>query len=131
MGHRSRVTVLLVCEKPQEFFGYRQLFDRNDCQCQYAKSHLEVTRLPNLQELDIVLSSLRIPGESVRALIASFSGSRASVFCSLRLEQSYWWLPVLRLGKECFGTTAFRPGDFVPVFEHLVREIRASMAPLP
>jgi hypothetical protein len=34
------------------------------------------------------------------------------VFYSLRVEEGYWWLPVLRLGKECLGTPALRGGEF-------------------
>jgi hypothetical protein len=131
VGHGSLVTVLLLSEKPQEFLGYRQLFDRNDCQCHFAKSHQEAAKLSNLRDFDIVLSTIRIPGQSFRELIALFSGSRANVFCSVRVEESYWWLPVLRLGKECLGTTAFRPCDFVPAFEDSVTEIKANTTPLP
>jgi len=126
MGPKDPVRVLVLGERPQGLFGSRQLFERNDCQCQFARSHQELARLANLWELGIVLSALAMPGGSVHGLIALLSGSRSSLFCSLRVETGYWWLPVLRIGKECFGTPAFRPGDFVRAFDQLVKDIKAT-----
>ena len=126
------VRVLVVGEKAQEFLTSQQLFERNNCQCRFAKSQQEVVALPNLREYDIVLSALRVPGETIRGLVALLSGSRASLFCSLRVERGYWWLPVLKRGKECFGTPAFRLGDFVDAFDQLVKEINLNITvPLP
>jgi hypothetical protein len=89
----------------------------------------DVALMPDLGTVDIVLSSLKIPGKSIHWLIALLSGSRASAFYSLRLEESYLWLPVLKLGKECLGTAAFPPSEFAGVFDQLVKEIRSkSMA---
>ena len=127
MGPKDPVRVLVMGERPQGLFGSRQLFERNDCQCQFAQSHQEVTRLANISEFDIVLSALAIPGESVRGLIALLSGSRASLFCSLRVERGYWWLPVLRFGRDCLGTPAFRPGDFSRTFDQLLKEIKSNL----
>ena len=77
--------------------------------------------VPNLREYDIVLSALRVSGESVRGLIALLSGSRANLFCSSRVERGYGWLPVLKRGKECIGTSALRPGEFIDAFDQLVK----------
>ena len=132
MVSKYLVRVLVVGEKAQEFLTSQQLFERNNCQCRFAKSHKEVVVLPNLRDYDIVLSALRVPGESVRGLIALLSGSRASLFCSLRVERGYWWLPVLNRGKECFGTPALRLVDFVDAFDQLVKEINLIITvPLP
>ncbi len=127
MDPRDPVRVLVVGERLQELFGSQQLFVRNDCQCRFAKNHQEVAELPDLRKFDIVLSSARIPGESVRGLIALLSGSRACAFCSLRVEASYWWLPVLRFGRDCLGTPAFRLGDFAHVFDQLLKDLNSNM----
>jgi hypothetical protein len=82
--------------------------------------------MADLRSVDIVLSSLKIPGKSVHWLIALLSGTRASAFYSLRLEESYWWVPVLKLGKECLGTPAFPASGFAGVFDQLVEEIRSK-----
>ncbi len=129
MGPMDPVKVLVVDEKLQDSCVYRRILERNDCQCFFASSQKDVALMPDLGTVDIVLSSLKIPGKSIHWLIALLSGSRASAFYSLRLEESYWWVPVLKLGKECLGTPAFPPRGFAGVFEQLVKEIRSkSMA---
>jgi hypothetical protein len=126
MGPMDSVKVLVVDEKLQEPCAYRRILERNDCQCFFANSQKDVALMPELGTVDIVLSSLKVPGKSIRWLIALLSGLRASAFYSLRLEESYWWVPVLKLGKECLGTPAFPPSGFAGVFDQLVKEIRSK-----
>jgi hypothetical protein len=126
MGPMEPVKVLVVDEKLQEACAYRRILGRNDCQCFFASSQKDVALMPELGTVDIVLSSLKIPGKSIHWLIALLSGSRASAFYSLRLEESYWWVPVLKLGNECLGTAAFPPSGFASVFDQLVKEIRSK-----
>ncbi len=126
MGPMDSVKVLVVDENLQEPGAYRRILERNDCQCFFASSQKDVALMPDLGTVDIVLSSLKIPGKSIHWLIALLSGSRASAFYSLRLEESYWWVPVLKLGKECLGTRAFPPSGFAGVFDQLVKEIRSK-----
>jgi hypothetical protein len=126
MGPMDPVKVLVVDEKLQEPCAYRRILERNDCQCFFASSQKDVAIMPDLLTVDIVLSSLKVPGKSIHWLIALLSGSRASAFYSLRLEESYWWVPVLKLGKECLGTAAFPPSGFASVFDLLVKEIRSK-----
>ena len=83
-------------------------------------------------EFDIVLSAHRISDGSIHQLVALLSGSHASMFYSWRVEEGYWWLPVLRLGKECLGTPALRGGEFVHVLDQLLMWIKSTTAaPLP
>ena len=132
MACRAVIRVLLVGEEPREFFLSRQLFERSDCQCHFAKSEQEIAQLLIATEFDIVLSTHRISGGSVHRLVALLSGSRATMFYSLRVEEGYWWLPVLRLGKECLGTPALRGGEFVHVLDQLLMRIKSTIAaPLP
>jgi len=126
MGPMDPVKVLVVDEKLQEPCAYRRILERNDCQCFFASSQKDVAIMPDLLTFDIVLSSLKVPGKSIHWLIALLSGSRASAFYSLRLEESYWWVPVLKLGEECLGTPAFPPSGFAGVFDLLVEEIRSK-----
>jgi hypothetical protein len=132
MACRAVIRVLLVGEEPREFFLSRQLFERSDCQCHFAKSEREIAELLIATEFDIVLSTPRISGGSIHQLVALLSGSRASMFYSLRVEEGYWWLPVLRLGKECLGTPALRGGEFVHVLDQLLMRVKSTIAaPLP
>jgi hypothetical protein len=132
MTCKAVVRVLLVGEQPREFFLSRQLFERSDCQCHFAKSKREIAEMLIATEFDIVLSTHRISDGSIHQLVALLSGSRASMFYSLRVEEGYWWLPVLRLGKECLGTPALRGGEFVHVLDQLLMRIKSTIAaPLP
>jgi hypothetical protein len=126
MGPKEPVKILVVDQKLQEPCAYRRIVERNDCLCLFASSPEEVAAMADLRSVDIVLSSLKIPGKSVHWLIALLSGTRASAFYSLRLEESYWWVPVLKLGKECLGTPAFPASGFAGVFDQLVEEIRSK-----
>lgn len=112
MGYKAIVRVLLV---GAEGFVSGRLFERNGCQSHFAKSEGEVAELLIAREFDIVVSTLRISGGSLRRLVALLLGSRASLFYPLRVEEGYWWLPVLMLGKECLGTPALRAAEFVHV----------------
>jgi DNA-binding NtrC family response regulator len=87
MADRAVIRVLLVGEEPREFYLSRQLFERSDCQCHSAKSEEEIAELLIATEFDIVLSTHRISGASIHQLVALLSGSRASMFCSLRVEE--------------------------------------------
>jgi hypothetical protein len=127
MNDKGKVRVLVVGESYPEFLACRQFFTKYDCQCHFAKSHQEVRELLHLWQFDIVLSAQRIPDGSIRGLVALLSGSRASVFYSLRVEEGHWWMPVLRLGKECFGTPAFRAGEFVSVLDRIVKRVEAGL----
>jgi hypothetical protein len=132
MTCKAVVRVLLVGEEPREFYLSRQLFERSDCQCHFAKSEREIAEMLIATEFDIVLSTHRISGGGIHQLVALLSGSRASMFYSLRVEEGYWWLPVLRLGKQCLGTPALRGGEFVHVLDQLLMRIKSTIAaPLP
>jgi hypothetical protein len=120
------VRVLVVGEGFRDLLASCQLVERNDCQYHFAKSQTEVAELPDLLKFDIVISSIRIPEESIDRLVRVLSGSRASLFYWLRVEETYWWLPVLSLGKECLGAPAFRPNKSLRVFEQLVRQIKVN-----
>jgi hypothetical protein len=128
MADRAVIRVLLVAEEPREFYLSRQRFERSDCQCHFAKSEEEIAEMLIATEFDIVLSTRRISGASIHQLVALLSGSRASMFYSLRVEEGYWWLPVLTLGKECLGTPALRGGEFVHVLDQLLMEIQGTAA---
>ena len=104
----------------------RPVNSRNGCQCHFAKSRQEVAEPSGLWKFDIVLSNTRVHGESIDWLVRLLSGSRANFFYSLRVEESYWWLPVLRLGKDCLGTPAVRPNEFIRVLDQLIKQIKAN-----
>jgi hypothetical protein len=126
MTGKGIVRVLVVSESSREFLAFRQFFQRYECQCHHARSYKAIGELLDAPEFDIVLSTDRIPGERIHRLFALLLSSRASAFYSLRVHRGYWWLPVLRFGKKCFGTPALRGNQFVDVLDRLVKEITAD-----
>ena len=75
MSCEAIIRVLLVGGEPQECFVSRRLFERNSCQCHFAKSEEEVAELLIAREFDIVLSAHRISGgiRSARRFVARFT----------------------------------------------------------
>jgi hypothetical protein len=117
------VRVLLVGDNPQSFSLSRQLLERNDCECHYAGSIEAAEDLLRLWQFDIVLSTHRVPSNATQSLVGLLSGSGASLFSSLRVEEGSWWVALLQFGKECYGP-AFRVGEFARVLDDLRRQLR-------
>lgn len=122
------VKIMVVGLRTQDLDAHHQLVGRTDRQCYFAKSDQAAAELLNLQDIDVVLSSAKIPRESTHWLTERLLGSRTSAFYCLRVEVSYWWLPVVTFGRSCLGAAAFRPRDFAGVFEELVKQIRINGA---
>jgi hypothetical protein len=122
---RDIVRVLLVGDSPRSFSLSRQLLERSGWECHFAGT-LEVAKdLLELLRFDIVLSTHRAPGDTIQRLVGLLSGSSSSLFSSLRVEESFWWVPVLQFGKERYGP-AIRVGDFAHVLDDLKKQIRVQ-----
>ena len=117
------VRVLLVGDSPQSFSLSRQFLERSGCECHFAGSLEAAKDLLDLWHFDIVLSMRAIPGETIQKLVGLLSGSSASLFSSLRVEEGSLWLPVLQSGKETYGP-ALRVGEFTHVLDDLKKQIR-------
>jgi hypothetical protein len=116
-----KVKVLLIGESPRPFSFCRSPLEKAECQCYFAESHQEMSKVLRRTEVDIVFSlNAR---ESLSALMAQLVGSRVTVFHRLPVEEGCWWLPVLQNGESCLGTAAFRPNEFACVLTELVKSI--------
>src|ERR1700723_4788642 len=120
------VRVLLVGEGAQEFFCSRQLFEWNHCQCHFAKSDQEASEMLGAGKFDIVLSTHKNASGSIQQLTTLLSGSRASLFHSALVDESYMWLPVLRFGKECSATPSLTAGGVKYELDRMVKQIKAG-----
>jgi hypothetical protein len=123
MDGRDTFRVLLVGDSPQSFSLSRQLLERSGCECHFAGSLEAAEDLLRLWEFDIVLSTHRLPGDTTQRLVGLLSGSGASLFSSLSVEEGSWWVPVLQFGKEYYGP-ALRVGEFAHVLDDLRKQIR-------
>jgi len=115
--------VLLLANSPQSFSLTRQLLERSGCECHFAASVEAAETLLKLWQFDVVLSTHRAASYTIRRLVSSLSGSDASLFTSLLVEEGSWWLPILRFGKECYEP-ALPVRDFTRVLEDLRNQIR-------
>ena len=117
------VKVLLVSDGPQVFSLSRGQLESKGCRCNFARSRRGLEELLNQEQFDIVLTTHRIEECSTDWLGAALSGSRTTLFYALPVEVGCWWVPVLRVGRECFGAPALRPREFADVLNEIVDEI--------
>jgi hypothetical protein len=126
LEEKGDVEVLLVGDGPQVFSLSQGRLERKGCRCHFAKSQRKLEELLNQKQFDIVLTMPRIEGSSTDWLGAALSGSRATLFYVLPVEVGCWWVPVLRVGAECFGAPALRPREFSEALDGIVDEIRTT-----
>jgi hypothetical protein len=121
-----RVRVLIVAESPAGFLSISRRLEKYGCQCWYAPSYSDGTRMLAEQGFDLVLCS--DAGKGVNALVTPLIGSSASLFRAHAVEDGCWWLPAVVHGERCLGTPALRPAEFAKELEFMVQKIRASSA---
>jgi CheY-like chemotaxis protein len=117
------VRVLLVGDSPQSFSLARQALERSGCECHFAGSLQAAKELLQVWQFDLVLSMYGVPGFGIQRLVGLLSGSGASLFSSIRVEEGSWWLPILQFGKEYYGPV-LSARDFAHAVDDLRRQIR-------
>ncbi len=96
-GDESRkVSVLLVGESPHLFSSFRR-HEKLGCECHFAQSHLEVSKLLSHTKLDIVLSIYT--HQRLSAMIALLAGLRVSMFYMLPVEKVVGGCPFFEMAK--------------------------------
>ena len=126
MDDTSVIRVLLVGDSPQSFFLHQKHLERNGCECEFAESERTAWEMLGRHRFDLVLSLHPSRGASCPSLGVLLSGSQTTLFYALRVEVGYWWVPMLRLGEECFGAPVLRPNEFASSLDELLKEIRAD-----
>jgi hypothetical protein len=126
MDNTSAIRVLLVGDSPQAFFHHQKHLEKNGCECEFVESERTAWEMLGRRQFDLVLSLHPSRAASCPSLGVLLSGSQTTLFYALRVEVGYWWVPVLRLGKECFGATVLRPDEFANLLDVLLKEIRAD-----
>ncbi|HVB55360.1 MAG TPA: hypothetical protein VNE63_02875 [Candidatus Acidoferrales bacterium] len=54
---------------------------------------------------------------SAFSLIFLLDRSNITLFYFHAVEDGCWWLPALRHGQKCFGSSALRPSEFVAALD--------------
>ena len=128
MDDSSLIRVLLVGDSPQLFFLCQKHLERKGCECEFAECERAVWEMLGQRQFDLVLSLHTRRGSSSPGLAILLSGSPTTLFYALRVEVGCWWVPILRLGEECFGAPALRPSEFANALDEVLKEIRADAA---
>jgi hypothetical protein len=126
MADTSVIRVLLVGDSPQSFFLHQKHLERNGCECEFAESERTAWEMLGRRQFDLVLSLHPSRGTGSPSLGILLSGSPTTLFYALRVEVGYWWVPILRLGEECFGAPVLRPREFPDALREVLKEIRAE-----
>lgn len=113
---------LLIGDNPEDSNLAKRLQDRG-FQCQFASSSQQALSLTRIYDFDLVLSPIRLRGASLLSLMDLFAESEATLFYFHGVEEGCWWLPAIRHGKRCFGSSAFRPGEFISALDAAISEV--------
>jgi DNA-binding NtrC family response regulator len=125
MGFR-KPKVLLIGETINDSSYLAKRLEERGCHCSFAKSYQESASLLRQGDFDLVLSPARLRDCSGSSLIDQLNGSGATLFYYHAVERGCWWLPALQRGRECFGSPALRPSEFVTVLDELIKELRSE-----
>ncbi len=106
----------------------RERLQQWGCECQFANSFHEARSLVGAQAFDLVLSEFHLEDGTAYPLIALARGSRTTVFFSQAVEDSCWWVPAVRRGRECLGANALRPQEFSRVLDEVLQELAGARA---
>jgi hypothetical protein len=126
MDESSMIKVLLIGDSRQLFFRCQKYLERNGCECEFAECEKSVWKILDQRQIDLVLSLHTSQGTHSPSLVELLSGLPTTLFYGLRVEVGYWWVPILRLGEECFGVPALRPCEFSSALNEVLKEIRAE-----
>jgi hypothetical protein len=103
----SKAGVLLVGKSPHMFSVLRPPWERLGCERHVARPCQEISDLLSRTELHIVLGLNAY--QNLSEIVSLLAGQCVSMFQELRVEKGCWWLPVIRNGQDCLGTSALAP----------------------
>jgi hypothetical protein len=126
MDDTNMIRVLLVGDSPQWFYIHQKHLESNGCECEFAECERTAWEMLSDRQFDLVLCLHPSRGASSPSLGILLSGSPTTLFYALRVEVGHWWVPILRLGEECFGAPVVRPSEFANALGEVLMEIRAE-----
>jgi hypothetical protein len=124
---RNRIPkALLIAENAHGCSYLANRLQGHGCECSFGTSYQEACSSLQSHGFELVLSPTKLRGITVFPLIDLLEGSTVTLFYSHAVEQGCWWLPALRHGEKCFGSSALRPSEFVSVLDEVIAEIRTD-----
>jgi hypothetical protein len=92
-----------------------------ECELSFAPPQSVTAEYVRAHAYNLILLDSNVPREQRRQLASELIGSEASVFYTYPVENGCWWLPTLRLGRDCHGAPAFRRNEFPFELERILR----------
>jgi response regulator RpfG family c-di-GMP phosphodiesterase len=120
----TRPKALLIGENSHGSSHLAEHLQKRGYECGFAVTHKAACSLLQVEPFDLVLSAVRLPDGSAFSLVALLEDSISTLFFFEPVENSCWWLPALRNGRKCFGSSALLPSEFVSVLDEVSEEIR-------
>lgn len=102
--------------------------ERSACECWSAESADRAVTLFKKHKFHLILNTGPI-AEAVH-LIPQLAKSSCSIFSAFLVENGCWWLPMMYIGRECFGTSALRTPEFLMVLDDNLQYIRTGRNPV-
>ena len=115
---------LLVGENAQGSWCLARCLRERGCRCEFASSSQQAFSLVQNLDLDLVLSPVRLRNVSLLFLMELLDGSEVTLFYFQAVERGCWWLPAIREGERCLGSSALSPSEFVSVLDGVIDEVR-------
>lgn len=115
---------LLVGENHHASSRLAKYLQKRGFHCEFASSCQEVVSLVGVRDFHLVLSPIRLRNSSLYFLMDFLEGSEVTLFYFQTVEKGCWWLPAMRRGKRCLGSSALRPSDFVSALDEAIGEVR-------
>jgi PleD family two-component response regulator len=121
--HRTReLRALLIGENSQGSSHLVKLLEEHGCKCRFVTSYHEAFSQLGVEDFGLVLSPMSLRDGNVFPLANLLEGSNTTLFYFQAVEESCWWLPALRSGQKCFGSSALRPSEFIASLPQILEE---------
>jgi hypothetical protein len=120
---------LLLGERPA--LHLTKHLERKGLECSFATSYSEASSCLRTQSFDFVFSPIKLSGVTLFPLMDELEGSEATLFFYYAVDQGSWWLPALRQGERCFGTSGLRPSEFISELDERIDRLYLGTLPVP
>ena len=111
--------VLLIGQRTNWGASLIATLEESGCTVSFARVLEEISRPIEREEFDLILVGSDCRHEM--HLVPALRGSHTSVFYVCPVEDSCWWVPALRFGEICYGSSAMRPGEFAARLKEILR----------
>jgi hypothetical protein len=118
---------LFIGEHCQGSFYLVSRLQQKGFQCHFASTAQTALSLVQGHNFDLVLCPIRLRETSLYFLLDLLDGGIATLYYFYPVEDDCWWLPAVRRGKRCWGTSALRPSEFVLALDAAIDEVQLSL----